>query len=51
MSDGVSPSSEWVLGLGGSSHDFAAALMCGRDIKVAIEAERLTRVKHGFALW
>jgi carbamoyltransferase len=41
---GVEP---WVLGLGGSSHDFSAALMRGTDIHVAIESERITRVKYG----
>jgi carbamoyltransferase len=41
----------WILGLGGSSHDFAAALMRDGDIKVAVEAERVTRRKHGHALW
>jgi carbamoyltransferase len=37
----------WALGIGGSAHDFSAALMRGRDIRVAIEAERVTRRKHG----
>ncbi|MFI5706497.1 carbamoyltransferase C-terminal domain-containing protein [Kribbella sp. NPDC051620] len=40
-----------MLGLGGSSHEFSAALMYGDDIKVAIESERISRVKHGRALW
>lgn len=39
----------WILGLGGSGHDFSAALARGLDIKVAIESERLTRRKHGRA--
>src|ERR1051325_4522570 len=43
--------SGWVMGLGGSDHDFSAALMRGTDIKVAIEQERLTRHKHGMSLW
>jgi carbamoyltransferase len=42
---------EWVLGLGGSSHDFSAALMRDNDIRVAIETERVNRVKHGRCLW
>lgn len=42
---------EWVLGLGGSSHDFAAALMRDTDIIVAVEEERVSRRKHGFAWW
>ena len=41
----------WVLGLGGSSHDFSAALALNGDFKVAIEEERLSRRKHGFAWW
>ena len=41
----------WRLGLGGSDHDFSAALMRGGDIRVAIEQERLTRVKNGLAVW
>jgi carbamoyltransferase len=43
--------SGWLLGLGGSDHDFSAALMHGNDIRVAIEQERLTRVRYGQALW
>jgi carbamoyltransferase len=43
--------SEWLLGLGGSDHDFSAALMHGSDIRVAIEQERLSRRKHGFSHW
>lgn len=43
--------SEWVLGLGGSNHDFSAALMHGTDIVVAVEEERVSRRKHGFAWW
>jgi carbamoyltransferase len=41
----------WVLGIGGSSHDFSAALMRGLDVKIAIESERLSRIKHGQVLW
>ena len=43
--------SEWVLGLGGSDHDFSAALMRDSDIRVAIEQERLTRRKHAITFW
>jgi carbamoyltransferase len=41
----------WTVGLGGSDHEFSCALMCDGDIRVAIEDERLTRRKHGYALW
>jgi carbamoyltransferase len=43
--------SRWVLGLGGSDHDFSAALMCDGDIRVAVEQERLSRRKYGKTLW
>jgi len=43
--------SKWTLGLGGSDHDFSAALMRDCDIRVAIEQERVSRRKHGLALW
>jgi carbamoyltransferase len=39
------------LGLGGSDHEFAAALMRDDDIRIAIEQERLSRRKHGLSLW
>jgi carbamoyltransferase len=39
------------IGLGGSDHDFSAALMVGADVRVAIEQERLTRRKRGAWLW
>lgn len=41
----------WVMGIGGSDHDFSAALMRGTDIRVAIEQERLSRRKHSSAFW
>lgn len=41
----------WTLGLGGSDHDYSAALMCGWDLKVAIEQERLSRTKNGLSVW
>jgi carbamoyltransferase len=41
----------WYLGLGGSNHDFSAALMCGNDLRVVIEQERLSRRKHGMTEW
>ena len=39
------------LGLGGSCHDFSAAIARGSDILVAIEEERLSRRKHGACWW
>lgn len=42
---------QWTLGIGGSDHDFSAALMYGTDIRVAIEQERLSRRRHGLSLW
>ncbi len=41
----------YVLGLGGSNHDFSAVLAANWDICVGIEQERLTRRKHGAAFW
>ena len=41
----------WLLGLGGSEHDYSAALMNNCDMRVAIEQERVSRRKHGFSLW
>ena len=41
----------YVLGLGGSNHDFSAVLVADWDICVGIEQERLTRRKHGSAFW
>lgn len=41
----------WIMGIGGSDHDFSAALMQGTDIRVAIEQERLSRRKHSSAFW
>lgn len=43
--------SQLYLALGGSNHDFSAALMRGNDIRVAIEQERLSRRKHGLTEW
>lgn len=40
-----------MIGLGGSDHDFSAALTVGSDLRVAVEQERLTRRKHGTWLW
>jgi carbamoyltransferase len=42
---------KWTLGLGGSDHDFAAALARDQDIRVAVEQERLSRRKHGISFW
>lgn len=41
----------WVLGIGGSNHDFSAALIRDGEIAVAIEDERLQRVKRGHTAW
>jgi carbamoyltransferase len=41
----------WVLGVGGSNHDFSAALVRDGSIEVAIEDERLQRVKRGRTEW
>lgn len=41
----------WVLGVGGSNHDFSAALVRDGAIAVAIEDERVQRVKRGEAEW
>lgn len=40
-----------VLGLGGSSHDFSAAIVADGTILVAVEDERIHRVKRGRAEW
>jgi carbamoyltransferase len=40
-----------VLGLGGSSHDFGAAIVSNGTIRVAIEDERIQRIKRGRAEW
>lgn len=39
-----------VLGIGGSIHDFAACILEDGEIRIAIEDERLTRVKHSLDL-
>lgn len=39
-----------ILALGGSSHDFSACLMMDGKIAVAIEEERITRIKHSLDL-
>jgi carbamoyltransferase len=35
-----------VLGIGGSTHDFGAAVVVDGQVRVAIEEERLSRIKH-----
>ncbi|WP_019602160.1 carbamoyltransferase [Teredinibacter turnerae] len=40
-----------ILGLGGSNHDFSAALIVDGKVAVAIEEERIDRVKHGSRRW
>lgn len=37
----------YILGLGGSLHDFSACIVQDKKILVAIEEERITRQKHG----
>lgn len=39
-----------VLGIGGSIHDFAACIIENGEVRIAIEDERLTRVKHSLDL-
>jgi carbamoyltransferase len=40
----------WILGLGGSKHDFAACLAHDGTVVVAIEEERLARKKRGYGV-
>lgn len=40
----------YILGIGGSDHDFACALCKDGEIIVAIEEERISRKKHGIGL-
>lgn len=35
-----------VLGIGGSTHDFSACLVIDGEVRVAVEEERLSRIKH-----
>jgi carbamoyltransferase len=42
---------QWRLGLGGSDHDFSAALARGNDVRIVVEQERLTRIKNGLSAW
>lgn len=35
-----------VLGIGGSTHDFSACLLVDGEVRVAVEEERLSRIKH-----
>ena len=41
----------WVLGLGGSNHDFSATLLKNGWLRTAIEDERITRHRYGDAHW
>jgi carbamoyltransferase len=43
--------SEWLLGIGGSDHDFSAALIEGGRIRVAVEDERVQGVRHANTAW
>ncbi|MDT8447249.1 MAG: carbamoyltransferase N-terminal domain-containing protein [bacterium] len=36
-----------ILGIGGSDHDFSAALAVNGQVKIAISDERINRLKHG----
>ncbi|MGD2125155.1 MAG: carbamoyltransferase [Desulfobacteraceae bacterium] len=36
----------WILGIGGYSHDASAALLCDGTLVAAVQEERLTRIKH-----
>lgn len=40
-----------IIGIGGSNHDFSAALLVDGEIVVAIEDERINRIKHGSKAW
>lgn len=40
----------YILGLGGSGHDFSACLCNDTGILGYIEDERITRIKHSFIL-
>lgn len=37
-----------IIGIGGSNHDFGAVLIQENKVQIAIEDERLTRVKYGY---
>lgn len=40
-----------ILGVGGSNHDYSACIVSGAGIDVAIEDERLSRIRHGSTHW
>lgn len=40
----------YVLGLGGSNHDFSSCLLHNEKVVCMIEEERITRKKHGLGL-
>jgi carbamoyltransferase len=42
--------SQWLLGLGGSKHDYAACLLRDGVLVVAVEEERVTRLKRGYGV-
>ena len=46
----ISNHSGWILGLGGSKHDFAACLLKDGEIRVAVEEERVSRLKRGYGV-
>jgi carbamoyltransferase len=41
----------FVLGIGGSNHDFSASVVKNGELIIAIEDERLDRIKHGNQHW
>lgn len=47
----IKRSDQVILGIGGSDHDFCAALIVNGELAVAIEDERLNRIKHGRGEW
>ncbi|MEM6516563.1 MAG: carbamoyltransferase C-terminal domain-containing protein [Bacteroidota bacterium] len=40
-----------ILGIGGSDHDFSAAIIKDGKLQIAVEDERLTRIKHASKKW
>lgn len=41
----------WTIGIGGSDHDFSAVLARDGDIRVAIEQERISRIRYSETTW
>ncbi|HEX3865854.1 MAG TPA: carbamoyltransferase N-terminal domain-containing protein, partial [Gemmatimonadaceae bacterium] len=40
----------WILGIGGSKHDYAACLLRDGNVEVAVEEERVSRKKRGYGV-